>query len=86
MLYTRLSTFHGTCARKHIVCIQGREGKFTFEQTLMKILFTKLKVSLKQPGGEMGQQKLERTVKEGQLGGAVIFRRGHPERRELEKL
>ena len=52
----------------------------------MKILFTKLKVSLKQPGGEMGQQKLERTVKEGQLGGAVIFLRGHPERRELEKL
>lgn len=42
--------FPGGLARKHVVCVQERGGTSTFEGTLTKVIFAKLKSSPKLPG------------------------------------
>ena len=83
--WARLSTFHGMCARKHMVCVQEQEDTFQFEETLIKMLFTKRKISLKQPGEGRVTRTWRELYEESQLRGAVVFLRGNLEGRDLEK-
>lgn len=68
-----------------MVCVQEQEDTFQFEETLIKMLFTKRKISLKQPGEGRVTRTWRELYEESQLRGAVAFLRGNLEGRDLEK-
>lgn len=57
------------------MCMQEREGTFKFEDRLIEILLTKVRVSPKQQEAGIHQQNLERTA-QSQPRAALAFLRG----------